>query len=235
MNELQLSKRLEAVASNILPNSILADIGSDHAYLPCYAFLKGKISSAIAGEINDGPFRSAQEQVRKSNLAEVIEVRKGNGLEVIQPNEVDCITIAGMGGTLITSILEEGSNKLEGVSRLVLQPNIGAINIRKWLIQNNWGITSETILEEDGKIYEIIVADRGNTEKSYEDLKAGLLLGPFLLKEKNKVFIKKWTNELQHWNQIMMKLQSAESTPENNEKRKEIEEKIKIVKEVLDD
>ncbi|MBD8069175.1 tRNA (adenine(22)-N(1))-methyltransferase [Bacillus sp. PS06] len=235
MNELQLSKRLEAVASNIPSDSILADIGSDHAYLPCYAYLKGQIVSAIAGEINEGPFRSAQEQVMKSNLADVIEVRKGNGLEVIDPNEVDCITIAGMGGTLITTILEEGSRKLEGVSRLILQPNIGAINIRKWLLAEGWEITSETILEEDGKIYEIIVADRGNPEKPYDDIEAGLLLGPFLLKEKNEAFIKKWTHEKQHWMTILTNLQQAEPTAENMKKQNEIEGKLAILKEVLDE
>lgn len=235
MNELRLSKRLEAVASNIPPKSILADIGSDHAYLPCYAFLKGYITNAIAGEINEGPYRSAMDQVAKSGLREVIDVRKGNGLEVIEPNEVDCITIAGMGGSLITTILEEGKNKLEGVRRLILQPNIGAINIRKWLMDHQWQIVSETILEEDGKIYEILVADRGEPKAPYINLEAGLLLGPFLVKEKNQTFIKKWTHEKQHWLAILSNLEKAEKTEENIERKKELEQKILIVEGVLNE
>ncbi|WP_078545600.1 tRNA (adenine(22)-N(1))-methyltransferase [Litchfieldia alkalitelluris] len=235
MNELRLSKRLEAVASNILEKSVLADIGSDHAYLPCYAFLKGYITNAIAGEINEGPYRSAVEQVAKSDLQEVIEVRKGNGLEVIAPNEVDCITIAGMGGTLITTILEEGKSKLQGVRRLILQPNIGAINIRRWLMDHGWQIVSETILEEDGKIYEILVADRGKPQANYSNLEAGLLLGPFLLKEKNQTFIKKWTHEKQHWLAILSNLEKAEMTNENSERKRELEQKISIVEEVLNE
>lgn len=233
MNELNLSKRLEAVASYIPKDAILADIGSDHAYLPCYAYLKGLITKGIAGEITDGPFQSAQSQVRKNELQHYIDVRKGDGLEVVQPNEVTCITIAGMGGTLIRSILEAGKEKLVGVERLILQPNIGAATIREWLIENNWEVTAEEILEEDRKIYEILVADRGNPLSPYKNKETEVLVGPFLVKEKNQVFIKKWTHELKHWEKIVEQLNKADDTPENNERKKELMRKIEIVKEVL--
>lgn len=233
MNELRLSKRLETVANYIPKGSILADIGSDHAYLPCYASLKGTISKGIAGEITDGPLQSAKEQVSKSGLSEIIDVRKGDGLEVIRPNEVTCITIAGMGGTLIRSILDQGKEKLEGVQRLILQPNIGAHRIREWLLDNGWEITTEEILEEDGKIYEIIVSDKGDPNKPYDSVEAGVLLGPFLMKEKNEVFIKKWTNELQHWEKIIFQLDHAERTEENSQRKQELLHNSTIVREVL--
>lgn len=233
MNELQLSKRLETVASNIPKGSILADIGSDHAYLPCYAYLKGMIIKGVAGEVNEGPYRSAKEQVKKVGLEEKIEVRKGDGLAVIDPHEVSCITIAGMGGTLITSILEEGAEKLEGVSRLILQPNIGAINIRKWLIHNQWQVVDEKILEEDSKIYEIIVAEKGDPKIPYDDLDAGLLLGPILLKERNEAFIKKWQHEKKHWQRILQNMNQAEESEENRRKKEELHHMIQIVEGVL--
>jgi tRNA (adenine22-N1)-methyltransferase len=234
MNELHLSRRLETVASYIPKGSILADIGSDHAYLPCYAYLQGLIKTAVAGEINEGPLLSAKEQVNKSELEGTIDVRKGNGLDVIEPNEVDCITIAGMGGTLIRSILEEGKAKLQGVSRLILQPNIGAIKIREWLIENEWELIAETIIEEDEKIYEILVAEKGNPYQPYGDqIDAGLLLGPFLMHEKNVVFVKKWEHEKKHWQRIVRNIEQAEMSDVNKQKEAELKRKIEIVKVAL--
>ncbi|MGN7298878.1 tRNA (adenine(22)-N(1))-methyltransferase [Ferdinandcohnia sp. SAFN-114] len=233
MNEERLSKRLETVASYIPKGAILADIGSDHAYLPCYAYLNGFISGGIAGEVAEGPLQSAKKQISKSKLDSKIEARKGDGLEVIQPNEVTCITIAGMGGSLIRSILENGKNKLPGVKRLILQPNIGASAIREWLIENDWELIAEEILEEDKKIYEVLVAEKGNPLKPYQHKEQELLLGPFLLKEKNSVFEKKWAHELKHWEKILSQLETAGETPDNRTRKEELKQKIKIVKETL--
>lgn len=233
MNEEKLSKRLETVASYIPKGAILADIGSDHAYLPCYAFLNGIITRGVAGEVAEGPLQSAKKQIKKNNLDSKIEARKGDGLEVIQPNEVTCITIAGMGGSLIRSILDNGKDKLQGVERLVLQPNIGASTIREWLIENGWELIAEEILEEDKKIYEVLVAENGDPLNPYENKEQEILLGPFLVKEKNAVFKKKWSHELKHWENIMSQLEIAEESPENLSRKQELQKKITIVKEAV--
>ncbi|MBM7584706.1 tRNA (adenine22-N1)-methyltransferase [Bacillus pakistanensis] len=233
MNVHKLSHRLETVASFIPKGSKIADIGSDHAYLPCFAIEKEIASFAIAGEVVDGPYQSALNQVKASELDEKVSVRKGNGLEVISQGEVDCITIAGMGGTLIATILENGKQKLEGVNRLVLQPNVSAISIRKWLLDHGWELVAEKILEEDKKIYEVLVAERGNTRKPYSNMENELLLGPFLIKEKSDVFIKKWTQEADQWKKIYAQMKDAEQNDELKKKRSVIERKIKIVEEVL--
>lgn len=233
MNELKLSKRLETVVSFIPKGARLADIGSDHAYLPCYAYLHGCITAAIAGEVADGPFRSAKQQVAKTGLDAVISVRKGDGLAVIERNEVDCITIAGMGGTLIANILERGQAKLEGVQRLILQPNVGAHIVRKWLLEHGWELVAERILEEDGQIYEVLAADRGDGHKPYRRLETELLLGPFLLKERNDVFLKKWHHELAHWKRIVAHLEEKAETDESKAKKAELERKIQLVEEAL--
>jgi tRNA (adenine22-N1)-methyltransferase len=237
MNIDQLSKRLETVVSYIPKSSKIADIGSDHAYLPCYAIGKGIASSAIAGEVVKGPYLSAKQQVKEASLEDSVEVRMGNGLAVLAPNEVDCITIAGMGGTLIASILEEGNKKLEGVKRLILQPNVSAKTIRHWLLENDWELINEEILEEDEKIYEILVAERGNPTSPYseQEKEKELLLGPFLLKERNESFVKKWKQELSQWKRILENMDKAETTTELVERKEHINWKVKTVEEVIRD
>jgi tRNA (adenine22-N1)-methyltransferase len=234
MNEVKLSKRLEAVAKEIPPQSIVADIGSDHAYLPCYAILNGIASSAIAGEVVEGPFQSALSKVKECGLESKISVRKGNGLAVIEKGEPDVITIAGMGGALIRDILENGKDKLEGVTRLILQPNIGTHNIREWLIENEWELIKEIILKEDGKIYEILVAEKGDSLRPYRENKEyGIFFGPFLMLEKSDVFIEKWSHELENQKRILKQLEQAADTEETKEKRQDIMRKMQMIEEVL--
>ncbi|MEH7346783.1 tRNA (adenine(22)-N(1))-methyltransferase TrmK [Bacillus sp. JJ1532] len=235
MNTEKLSQRLEAVANYIPEGCRLADIGSDHAYLPCYAVKRGMIHFAVAGEVAEGPYQSAKSQVEAEGLNDKINVRKGNGLQVISVDEVDCITIAGMGGALITNILEEGKEKLGTVKRLILQPNISAITIRSWLNENGWVLITEEILEEDEKIYEILVAEKGDSKERRElDLQKELLFGPFLLKQKSVIFKKKWLGELKNWLRILAQLENAAATEETIEKKNELIEKIKMAEEVLD-
>lgn len=235
MNAEKLSDRLNAVANNIPQGARLADIGSDHAYLPCYVVKKGAVPKAIAGEVANGPFQSALEQVREENLTDWITVRKGDGLEVIDPGEVDCITIAGMGGTLISSILEKGKSKLEGVTRLVLQPNVGSFAVRRWLIDNGWELVEEEILKEDGKIYEILVAEKGEPLKAYQgfNLENGILFGPILLRGKSAIFMEKWNAEIKNWQRILKQLDEAVQNEETESKKRELEKKLKMAEEAF--
>ncbi|WP_413362775.1 tRNA (adenine(22)-N(1))-methyltransferase [Lysinibacillus sp. 3P01SB] len=230
MNAQKLSKRLEAVASFVPTGAVLADIGSDHAYLPCYLVHKEVISRAIAGEVVKGPYESAVRQVRTEGLTENITVRLADGLAAVHPNDkVDTVTIAGMGGPLIVSILEKHPEALENVTRLVLQPNIHAKVIREWALQNGWAILNEEILEEDGKVYEILVLQRGEETLT----EAEILLGKQLIAAKSEVFIEKWTKEIANWERVLQSIEKAEATPDIEKKRAELHYLIRLVKEVL--
>lgn len=229
MNAKKLSERLRTVASFVEKDSFLADIGSDHAYLPCFLVHEGIITKAIAGEVVKGPFESAQKQVISEGLQDNIDVRFGNGLEVISDRDnVQTVTIAGMGGPLIASILESGKEKLSKVDTLILQPNIHAKAIREWAIQEQWMIEHEVILEEHDKIYEILVLKKGIMKLSEKEL----LVGPILSKEKSSVYQKKWTNELNEWQRIVNQLSTILGT-DILQKKEELEDKIALVKETL--
>lgn len=230
MNAQKLSKRLEAVASFVPTGAIVADIGSDHAYLPCYLTHKGIVKKAIAGEVVKGPYESAVRQVKLEGLEKHITVRLADGLKAVEENDhVDTVTIAGMGGPLIVSILENAPAALKTVTRLILQPNIHAKVIREWAIQNGWAILNEVILEEDDKIYEILVLQRGEMTLSEEEI----LLGKFLMASKSDVFIKKWLKEIENWKRVLISIERAENTAEIVAKRQELNHFIGVVEEAL--
>lgn len=226
----QLSKRLQMVAGFVEENAVLADIGSDHAYLPTYLVKKGVIKKAIAGEVVKGPYESAVKNVQRENVSDQITVRLANGLQAIQKEDgVTTVTIAGMGGPLIAKILEEGKALLSSVKRLVTQPNIHAVSIRDWATQNGWYIVDEKILKEDDKIYEIVVMEKGR--KEYTALER--LLGPVLMEEKNAVFHEKWQREVKQWKQILKSLEEASEETSIQEKKAQLLKQISEVEEVL--
>lgn len=230
MNAQKLSKRLATVAAFVPQDAVVADIGSDHAYLPCFLVNQGIVKKAVAGEVVKGPYESACHEVQREQLSEQITVRLANGLEAIQPEDgVTAVTIAGMGGPLIASILDHYPQGLEGVTRLILQPNIHAIVIREWAVAHDFMIVDEAIIKEDGKIYEILVLEKG--KKPLSELE--LLLGEKLMAERNDVFVEKWTHEIAQWHTVLKNMEKAEQTPAIMNKKQELLTKIETVEGVL--
>ncbi|MDR2465315.1 MAG: tRNA (adenine(22)-N(1))-methyltransferase TrmK [Streptococcaceae bacterium] len=232
MNEFQLSKRLEKVASFVATDSRVADIGSDHAYLIVSLMTQGKIEYGVAGEVVKGPFQSAVEQIKKSGYFGKIHARLASGLDAIHSEDgIDTVVIAGMGGVLIRDILSDGfqKGKLEGVKTLILQPNVGEMQVREWLIDHGFQVEEEAILIENDKIYEIIkaVTSPSPVQANSRQLRFGF----HLLEEKNEVFVEKWKRELETAEFVSRKLKEAK-TP-NPEKELEIASTISEIKEVL--
>ncbi|GAX02914.1 SAM-dependent methyltransferase [Secundilactobacillus pentosiphilus] len=213
MNGTHLSNRLQTVADFVRPGARLADIGSDHAYLPVHLAKKGVISAAIAGEVVKGPYHNALTEIENEQLTAVITARLADGLAAIHLDDnIDTITIAGMGGTLITNILESGKAHLTHHERLILQPNVGEDNVRRWLQDNSYEIVAERILAEDGHIYEIIVGDPTDTPVIYTA--AELKFGPYLLQEKSPVLQQKWRQEQARLDQVIATMKQAKNAPQ---------------------
>ena len=220
-----ISKRLELVASFVPQGTILLDVGSDHAYLPIELVERGQIEGAIAGEVVEGPYQSAVKNVEAHGLKEKIQVRLANGLAAFEEtDQVSVITIAGMGGRLIARILEEGLYKLANVGRLTLQPNNREDDLRIWLQDNGFQIVAESILEEAGKFYEILVVEVGQMKLSASDVR----FGPFLSKEVSPVFVQKWQKEA-----AKLEFALTQIPEKNQEERQVLVDKIQAIKEVL--
>ena len=222
-----INHRLRTVSEFIKPGT-LADIGSDHAYLPIYAIQTNLISQAIAGEVIKGPYEAARNNVQEYELSNQIDVRLGDGLEVINHHEhLDNITICGMGGPLIAKILKEGQQKLQSKPRLILQSNIQTQSLRTLLQDINYQIIDERIMEEKGHIYEIVVAEYQSKSCHYTEFE--LKFGPVLLENKNECFYNKWERELHALEKIKQQL-----NPDIHQHRyQDIETEIVMIKEVL--
>ncbi|MFC4778504.1 tRNA (adenine(22)-N(1))-methyltransferase [Paenibacillus sp. GCM10023252] len=248
---MKLSKRLQRIADCVTTGSRAADIGSDHAMLPVYLLQSGKCPTAIAGELNRGPYEAAKKQAADAGLTQRLQVRQGDGLAVLLPGEADTVTIAGMGGSLMSDILESGllSGKLDGVKELVLQPNVGEDRVRAWLLKEHWWLQAEYILEEDSKIYEVLHAVRHpeaaeHNEALYsqsilpleldEESRKQLYLkmGPYLLQQPDPVLIRKWASERSKLERVVRQLGESE-LEEARQRAEQFRSELEQLEEVL--
>jgi len=151
-------KRLLCVASLVRKGARLADIGTDHAYLPTYLMKQGIISSAIAADIGEGPAASARRTVQDAGLSDMIDVRVCDGLSAITPDEVSDIVIAGMGGETIVHILSDAPWVKSADIRLVLQPMTKVVELRRFLFDNGFSIDEERVIIDGDHVYNILAA-----------------------------------------------------------------------------
>ena len=151
--------RLSLCAEYVRGGSRLADIGTDHAYLPIALCLSGKIPSALACDINPQPLESARANISRYGLSGRIETRLSDGLRMILPDEADDIVIAGMGGELIRDILCAAPWVRDGSKRLVLQPMTHHEDLVKWLYENGFSIIAQGAVFDEGKYYTALAAE----------------------------------------------------------------------------
>lgn len=186
--EAALDPRLRSAASFVRRGSVVADIGSDHGYLPIYLVGRGTCLRAIASDIRDGPVARAKRNVLRSGTADRISVVKSDGLKEIRPEEngVTDICICGMGGETIAGIIEEsGYPRKQGV-RLILQPMTKAAELREYLISSGFSIIDEDLSESRGHIYTVMLAEHVAEGVPYSP--AELLLGRRNIEKGGRLF-----------------------------------------------
>lgn len=199
--------RLERVATHVPAGARLADIGSDHAYLPVALMRRGVIAAAVAGEVATTPFHAARRTVDDNGLAQHITVRLADGLAAIEvADEISAISLCGMGGETIRGILDCGKAHLNGGERLILQPNGGEQPLRQWLMENDYQILHEELLRENRFYYEIIVAERAEAVTYSAEQ---LYFGPLQMQARSPDFLAKWQRMLRQKRKTLASLEQA--------------------------
>lgn len=180
MENIKLNERLLTAVQFVREGSRLADVGTDHGYLPISLILEGRIAFAIAADINRGPLDKADENIHKYALDGKIKTVLCDGFRSIDKDEVDDVAIFGMGGELIVKILDEAPWLKDAAKRLILQPMTHPEKLRKYLADNGYRIIGEALSFDRGKIYQTICAEYDGIIRKFDDIT--LLYGEYILK-----------------------------------------------------
>lgn len=228
---IQVSKRLEAVANLVTCPGTLADIGTDHAYVPIYLLQNEKIKRAIAMDVNKGPLQRAKEHIAKCNLQNEIETRLSDGVAALKAGEADSILIAGMGGELILRILQEGEEVFRSAKEIILQPQSDIHKVRNYLRYHGYLLEDEDMILEDGKYYpmmRVIPFDGKHWMEhlEYEDQMACDLYGPILLRNGNPVLRKYLVKQHNTLEKILSSLKEQKQTDAIVERQREVEKEL---------
>lgn len=183
---MKLTERLMTITHLINKCNVIADIGTDHGYIPIYCIRNNMADSAIACDINQGPLDIAKENIIRYGLEDKITLRLSDGLSKLHKGEADVIVIAGMGGLLINHILEEGKDVIDSSVRLILQPMLAQKEVRKYLYENGYDILSEKLAKEGQKLYNIIEAKKSQSKVSYSEF--DIVVGRRLYEERGELF-----------------------------------------------
>ncbi len=194
----KLSERLRRAADFVRQGAYIADIGTDHAYLPIVLLAEGKICGGVASDVNDGPLGRAQQNIRECGMGELLKTKLCDGLSELREDHPEDILILGMGGELITRILSDAPWTKSPSIRLILQPMTHPEVLRAFLLREGYSIVDE-VLVKDEKIYQILCAEHAGIppRKPYTELE--LLLGREPLRRRDPL-----TDELLlHWKTVL--------------------------------
>ena len=227
---MELSKRLQAVADLVSHGLVIADVGTDHGYIPIYLVQTGKSEKAFAMDVNEGPLLRAKAHIAEQGMSEKIQVRLSDGVRALLPGECDGVVVAGMGGALAIKIMEEGENIFRDLKEFVLQPQSELTKVRQYLFENDYCVIAEDMVLEDGKFYPMMKVTNG---KSPAYSLVELRYGKRLLEQKHPVLLRYLEKEVQAKENILQNLKS-ESGEHIHKRMRELEEEILYAKKALE-
>lgn len=224
-----IGKRLEAIAKMVDKCDVIADIGTDHGYLPIYLIKKGYCKKAIASDINEGPIEKAEKNVKKEKLDSLIQLRLGAGLSTIKKNEVNAAVIAGMGGNLIKDIIESDKEIFKRLDFLIAQPVQNPEVFRKYVYESGYSVIDENVVKDDGKYYQILKIKYGSSIHKLRDIYYEV--GEKFLQKNNNIVKEYIFYKIEKYDKI---LNNIKDDTELAKKRKDqIEQKIKDLQEMI--
>ena len=229
---MQLSQRLSSVASMVTAGNCLADVGTDHGYVPIYLYERNVIPRAIAMDVNKGPLERAALHIAESGMKNVIETRLSDGLTALKPGEADSIVIAGMGGPLMLRILSAYPEVTASAKELILQPQSEIAEVRRWLYQQGYEIKKEHMVFEEGKYYSMFKAVKSTGAEKLTDLE--YKFGKISVLEERSVLKAYLERELTNKQGILEKI-SEENTEKSRSRAEEIKALIAEMEEMLDE
>ncbi len=204
-----LSKRLQAVADMVTKGNRIADIGTDHGYVPIYLTKNHICPSAYAMDIHEGPLKIAEKNIQKEGLSDKIITIRSDGMEQLAPGMAESVVIAGMGGELIIDILKKRES-VKGIREFILAPHRRVDLVRKYVISRGWSIAAENMVLDAGKFYPIlrvVLAKKAEPEYREEELRYGRIL----LQEKNAVLKEYLEKEYVKFSEILNTMKESEN------------------------
>lgn len=226
---MNLSNRLSAIISMVDPCETIADVGTDHGFVPIALVQQGKTARAIAMDVRKGPLNRAKEHIKEKELTDRIQTRLSDGLSALCPGEADTVIMAGMGGELMIRILEQGMHLWDSVKQWILSPQSDMDRMRHFLEDNGFTIGQETMLCEDGKYYVIMKVKRGAGTMHYEKY-IYYKYGKELIRTKDPVLAEYLSREKLNVSKLLRQLSQVNS-PKTRMRVEELEQELKYIKE----
>ena len=224
-----LSRRLETLISFVRPGFSAADIGTDHGFVPIELVSRGICPRALAMDVRPGPLSAAREHIRERRLEDRIETRLSDGLECLLPGETDAILMAGMGGSLMLSLITAAPDKARSARRLIVSPQSEHARFREGLYRAGFLLVRETDLWEDDKYYVIMEAVPGEAKLPSP---AELAYGPLLLAGRSPALKVLLGKELRRISRVLDSLAGLASASAS-QKREELQKKEALLRQAM--